>query len=283
VIREIRKERYDVLFDLQGNSKSSIFTFLAKAKQKVGFSRKSVPEWINVLFTNQRFTVSQTINIRQQYLSLVQNFFSDVANHVPHQVQYRLSRQMQKKIASLIKPDSNRICVINIGAKWESKYLNIKLLQKLIPKLYENFGISFYFITYPNMPSIKPLLNQTYSYRLPYLSLLEIYGFLKKADLLISSDSSILHLGEIADIPTVSFFGPSLSFTYKPMGMKHLSFQGTCPHGQVFTKRCKYLRSCSSKACMKDFSIESVLSDIDRLRKNYSVMLIEQTKEGESL
>ncbi len=273
VIREIRKERYDVLFDLQGNAKSSIFTFWAKAKKKVGFSRQSAPEWINVFFTNQRFRVSQTMNIRQQYLSLAQNFFSDIAEDIPNQVQYQLSKETQEKAGSLIKPGSDRICVINIGAKWESKHLNVKLLQDLIPKLYENFGFLFYFITYPDMPMIDSLFDYAYCYRLPYLSLLEIYSLLKKADLLISSDSSILHLGEMADIPTVSFFGPSSSFIYKPMGMRHFSFQGRCPHGQIFIKRCKHLRSCQSKACMEKCSIDSVFSYIHRLRKNYSVML----------
>ena len=37
---KVPRKRYDAVFDLQGNCKSALFTFLAKAKVKVGFALK---------------------------------------------------------------------------------------------------------------------------------------------------------------------------------------------------------------------------------------------------
>ena len=64
-----------MLFDLQGNCKSALVTFLARADIKIGFSQNSVSEWPNLFFTDFQFEVDKKKNIREQYLSLVQTFF----------------------------------------------------------------------------------------------------------------------------------------------------------------------------------------------------------------
>ncbi|MGZ3732931.1 MAG: glycosyltransferase family 9 protein, partial [Parachlamydiaceae bacterium] len=75
-IRELRQESYDVIFDLQGNTKSGLITGLAKGNKKVGFAWKTVSEWPNLLFTNQKMAIPQGASARQDYLQVVQNYFS---------------------------------------------------------------------------------------------------------------------------------------------------------------------------------------------------------------
>ena len=41
--RRIMQEKYDAVFDLQGNAKSGLVTFLCRAKAKVGFGWKTAP------------------------------------------------------------------------------------------------------------------------------------------------------------------------------------------------------------------------------------------------
>ena len=58
-------------------SKSALITLFAKAKDKVGFAYRSVPEKPNLLATNHRFEVPPGINIRARYLHVVQSYFND--------------------------------------------------------------------------------------------------------------------------------------------------------------------------------------------------------------
>lgn len=70
---ELRKTAYDLVLDLQGNSKSGLVTGLAKSVKKVGFDYLSVPEWPNLLATNKRFSPPPGRNIREDYLFLAES------------------------------------------------------------------------------------------------------------------------------------------------------------------------------------------------------------------
>src|SRR5579872_124123 len=76
-IRHLRQEKYDFVFDLQGNCKSGVITFISRSKLKVGFGLRSVREWPNILSTQIRFEVSKQMDIRLHYLQLVQKTFND--------------------------------------------------------------------------------------------------------------------------------------------------------------------------------------------------------------
>jgi len=79
-------------------------------------------------------------------------------------------------------------------------------------------------------------------------------------DCVIAVDSCALHLAALANIPTFSIYGPSSSKVYKPIGDKHHAYQGQCPYGEEFIKRCKRLRSCPTGACMKEISVLSLIT-----------------------
>jgi ADP-heptose:LPS heptosyltransferase len=72
----LRAVEYDVLFDLQGNTKSSFFTAAVRARRKVGFGRASVSEWPNLLVTNWKRNHPPGVNVREEYLTLCRAFFS---------------------------------------------------------------------------------------------------------------------------------------------------------------------------------------------------------------
>jgi len=74
-MRELRREKYDLVFDLQGNCKSGAITLLSRGKVKVGYSFSTVREWPNVLATDIRFKVSRHQNIRTFYLALMECYF----------------------------------------------------------------------------------------------------------------------------------------------------------------------------------------------------------------
>lgn len=46
-------------------------------------------------------------------------------------------------------------------------------------------------------------------------------ALISSADLLVSSDSGLLHIGVALGIPTVSLFGPGIAQKWAPRGKKH--------------------------------------------------------------
>jgi heptosyltransferase-1 len=81
---------------------------------------------------------------------------------------------------------------------------------------------------------------------------------MSKMDLVVSVDSLALHLAGTTQTPTYSIFGSSLAKKYQPLGLIHESFQGACPYGKKFEKRCSILRTCSTGSCIKDLTFKEL-------------------------
>ena len=93
---------------------------------------------------------------------------------------------------------------------------------------------------------------------LPKMTLPVWQRLMCEMDLICTVDSSALHLAATTNTPTYSFFGPSSSSIYKPVGDSHNSIQGPCPYGKTFAKRCPALRSCKTGACLKGLKIKEL-------------------------
>jgi heptosyltransferase-1 len=77
-------------------------------------------------------------------------------------------------------------------------------------------------------------------------------------------DSATLHLCGTTSTPSFSLFGPSSASIYKPLGEHHVAFQGSCPYGRTFVKRCPILRTCKTGACMKDLTAKRIFQDLEK-------------------
>ena len=56
-VHQLRAEHYDVVLDLQGNSKSGLFTLFSGAPERYGFDRNVIREQVGLLATNHRVTL----------------------------------------------------------------------------------------------------------------------------------------------------------------------------------------------------------------------------------
>ncbi|HRW59005.1 MAG TPA: glycosyltransferase family 9 protein, partial [Chlamydiales bacterium] len=111
-LKKIRSKHYDYVFDLQGNLKSSILTFCLKASQKVGFGKKSVREWPNLLVTDLKFDFPKFMNKRLQYLNLVSLALENKSYETISNIEPKRSNKIAKK------------ALIMVGSRWKAKQLS---------------------------------------------------------------------------------------------------------------------------------------------------------------
>ena len=90
------------------------------------------------------------------------------------------------------------------------------------------------------------------------LSLSETAAMFDRSRLLISTDSGILHIGAMCNIPTVSLFGPGIADKWGPKGEKHriINKNFECSPCTKFgtTPPCP-----NNMVCMMEISSEEVL------------------------
>lgn len=262
----LKKENYDYIFDLQGNIKSSLILMMAKGKNKIGFGRKSVPEWPNLLFTNHKYNPPKNQNIRQDYLFLVQSYFTDTQFH-SKETKLNISKEDERKLDVIFKPDLHirPFVMICPGSAWTNKQLKEVTLIDFLNKIDKQLH-GYFFLIWGNEEE-KKLVQKIHSHfpqgseiveklRLPLLQ-----NVMSKMDLVISMDSLPLHLAHVAGTKTYSVFGASLGRKYAPLDEKQNAFyQGTCPYGRVFEKRCPILRTCPTGSCIKDIDSQDLFN-----------------------
>jgi heptosyltransferase-1 len=245
--KSLPKETYDIAIDLQGNCRSLSIMLRIQAKDKVGFGRHSIAEWPSLFGTHRRFEIDQTRPMTEQYLSLLSQAIPIGAGG--DKVIYPLTREEEDEAHLILKGLGSSVTMVCPLSNWEKKQLDpVALVQFL-----QRREGPFLFVM-----KDKPYLAESLCRAFPgskWVGALKIpvwQYLIRQMQLVISVDSSALHLAALTDTPTLSFFGPSSASVYAPQGDRHQVIQGSCPYGEVFVKRCKKLRTCPTGACLKN-------------------------------
>ncbi len=262
------ENNFDVLFDLQGNIKSGLITLCAKASIKVGYGKNFVTELPNILATNRRFDPPLGLPIREEYLSLVRQYFKDEAPFIPSGVEMLLNESQQASLNQEMArwPKNSSVWFVAVGSAWQNKMCCKDTFRKVLKLIQDHFSPYFVFLAGNSFE-----LNQVgawaqefprrshvlYKPELPVLQ-----HCMAKAHVVLCVDSLALHLAATTKTPTFSFFGPSNPSKYMPRGQTHGFYQRACPLNIMFEKRCPYLRTCMTGECLKGANCDAMFRAI---------------------
>lgn len=256
---------YDVLFDLQGNTKSALVASMISAKEKVGFGWNSLPEKMNFFFMRKKIEVEEGLPIQKRYLHLIQGYFKDTE---PFDLQpCRLKLESDKRVEELSDLPRPRYMVA-FGSKWPNKRLAEETLQAFLTIIDQEHH-PYFLLIYSDEREKKVAddlhaLFPKSSRVLGNLTLPLWQRMMFEVDLVIAMDSAALHLCGTTKTPSFSIFGPSLASIYKPLGEQHVHLQGSCPYRRVFKKRCPVLRTCPTGACIRDIEASALFKALSQ-------------------
>lgn len=261
--QELTEHTYNVLFDLQGNSKSGLVTALAKASRKVGFSLKTVPEMPNVLVTNRRFPIPKGGPVRKRYLDLIQAYFDDKIPFEALPIHLTISPEEKERLLNLLQetPSGPKLMVA-LGSNWKNKQLCDEVAtevlhlidQELTPTFFLSFGNDEEKQRAEKLASAFPTRGRVVGdMSLPFWQALMV-----EMTCVLTMDSAALHLCGTTATPSFSLFGPSLASVFKPPGKSHRALQGVCPYKVRFAARCPKLRTCLTRACMQSYTAQEI-------------------------
>ncbi len=277
--RQLRQNAYDVVFDLQGNVKSGLVVAQARSAHKVGFASKSVPEWPNLLFTHHRFNPKQQGNIREDYLSVVTSYFNDPLPAESGQVTLKISSPEKDKLQAILEHPvlhhRPKVLVCS-GSAWRNKQLTPETLAAFLKLLQDELDCAFMFAwgskdEYEVAQQLQKQFVDS-SAVVERMSLSMLQNLMASSTLVVAMDSLPLHLAGTTLTPSFSVFGASSAEKYKPLGNRHCAFQGSCPYGRTFVKRCPILRTCPTGACIRDLQAEEIFAYFNQWWQGLRVM-----------
>jgi heptosyltransferase-2 len=95
------------------------------------------------------------------------------------------------------------------------------------------------------------------------LSVPELVALLKRCDLVIANDTSVMHLGAAVGTAVVAFFGPTAPFQYGPGDGNHLVFYRDLYCSPCVTNYNLKVSRCQDPVCIRTITVDEVLAGIE--------------------
>ncbi|MEI7818486.1 MAG: glycosyltransferase family 9 protein, partial [Desulfuromonadales bacterium] len=122
--RELRSNRYDIVFDIQGNFKSGLIDLASGAKLKVGFPLKLQQEKINSFFTTKKVPLSASDDHASlRCLSVVSAPFERPYQDAEYSTDIAFSNHDSSEAAGLISElEAGPKVLFHCGTTWQTKF-----------------------------------------------------------------------------------------------------------------------------------------------------------------
>jgi heptosyltransferase-1 len=268
VKRSLREARYDIVFDLQGNLKSGLITWLSGCGRRYGFDRDDVRESLNLFFTNNQVPLRRQDNhVSCRALRVVSVPFGKDYTTMRLATDIHTSPEDDAEATALLSTLADGLVfVFHIGTTWKTKLWFDEgwvKLGKLVQERFHDATILFSWGNEAERSSAERIASGIGGNvrLLPRLSLKGFCAILKKVDLLVGGDTGPVHLAAAVGTPTASFYRATDAKRNGPRGEHHFLLQSPLHCRACLRKECDRDRQCresiSAEALMK--GIEAVL------------------------
>jgi ADP-heptose:LPS heptosyltransferase len=96
------------------------------------------------------------------------------------------------------------------------------------------------------------------------LSVQTLLALMKRSNLVIANDTSVMHLAALVRTPVVAFFGPTAPIHYGPNNAEDLVFYRDLYCSPCLTNYNLKISRCVAPVCIRDIAVPDVLAGIER-------------------
>lgn len=265
--RELRQNRYDIVFDIQGNFKSGLIDLASGAEQKVGFPGELLQERINSLFTTEKAPFSASNNhATLRCLSAVGTHFDLPYRDAEFSTTIAFSDSDAAEAADIISElgPGPRI-LFHCGTTWQTKFWTPERWSELGTRICSGFPGSIILFTWGNeseksaaIEVASQITGQTLLVkRLPLKTLAALF---KRVSLVIGGDTGPVHLAAAVGTPTVSLYRSSDGSESGPRGDRHVIVQSPLPCTRCFKTSCQ-----RDAECRASITVDAMFAGVSRL------------------
>lgn len=260
---ELRKEKFDLVLDLQRHLKSALFSRAARAKRRIGFHRRDSKEG-NWLFHTERIPGygSEIPKIRH-YL----HFLDYLGCAWKDPLTFGFEQCDERKLApGFFSSPRRHYVVLVLGSSWKSKDWLAPGYSGVISRLLRETDVDVVLAgDRTQLPMASELCSAAQSDRVHSLagqtSLIELVGVLKGAICGVGPDSGPGHISSALGVPYVTLFGPTDPRRVVPYGCEDLAVVSPVGCAPCWRRECPGL----NKVCMRLISPDTVFERVQRI------------------
>lgn len=207
IIKKIRSEEYQIVFDLWSNPKSAQITFLSGAKYRVGYS-----------YRGRRYAYNIKADVgRGDYHSAEHNLELLKAAGIPiisKRIKYYIDQEAEESANLFISSVVSSKYLIGIipSGGWDSKKCPTEKWIEIIEELKIKCNCKFLILWGPEDRQDAIEIQRNFADEAilaPQTNLNHLAALIGKCNLVISNDSGPMHLAAAIGVPTLGLFGPT--------------------------------------------------------------------------
>jgi heptosyltransferase-1 len=267
VKRALREANYDITFDLQGNFKSGLITWLSGAERRYGFDRDDVREALNLIFTNNQVPLRrQDSHVATRALRVVSvTFGRDYTGMKLSTDIFTPPEDDAAAEAFLSTLSDGLVFLFHYGTTWETKLWREEgwvELGRLVLARYPDSTILFSWGNDRERAAVERIAVAIKGNAriLPRMTLKGFCSFLKKVDLVVGGDTGPVHMAAAVGTPTVSFYRATDAKRNGPKGENQLHVQSPLHCRACLRKECD-----RDKECRESITAEAIMKEMERL------------------
>ena len=241
---DLKKERYDLVIDLQGLLRSGIIAAATGSRTRIGF--KEAREGSRLFYTH-KIEGAKDIHAVERYLKIAAFLGCDVSD-----ISFPLP---PSEFPSTFDLDKD-YAVIVPGARWKTK----RWPEEEFGELTSRLPLQSVIVGSKPDKDIADLIVSLSRGKATSLagntSLKELIEIISNAKFVVSNDSGPMHIAAARGIPVFAIFGPTDPQRTGPYGTVHAIIKEELPCAPCFR------RTCDDSRCMKSVSADKVFEII---------------------
>jgi predicted lipopolysaccharide heptosyltransferase III len=273
LVGKLRRERFDVVFDLRAGDRGAVMAWLTGAPYRVSlYYAQDIPFWRNSLFTHivdppPLETLVQ--GAAEQTLRIAREFGIDTANRAPR---LHVSEEVRRRVSVILQEvgleGAGRWVSVNPFSRWSYKEWPHERWVPVLNGLWERHRLPAVLVGSPDEFEKTSQLTarlQGPAFNLAgKTTLAELAGVLSLAAFHVGVDSAAPHIAAAVGVPTITLYGPSDWRYWSPPGERHLVVAPPDECAPCFLKGCE---GKGWSRCLDEMSVERVSDAVEKMAK----------------
>lgn len=260
LIAALHKKQFDIVFLLHRSWTRAFMMFLAGIPQRVGYDTKER----GIFLTQKVEAKPEPLHRSDYYLNVIKSYGVEVKDQKTF---LKVSNESLQEVEQILKSKGvepkDPIVVIHPGGNWDLKRWPKKNFALLVEKLMAESKAKVVITGGEgDRQSVEDMLKFVRIKPIVLtgeINLKQLMALMKRANVVVSSDSGPLHLATSVGASAIGLFGPTRLEITGPRGIgKAIILQ----HDVGCNRRACYFLECPDNICMQSISVEEVFNAV---------------------
>ncbi len=267
-IFNLRRKKYDLVFDFFSNPRTAVLTYLTGAKYRAGYPYRGRKFAYNLFGPEER----DKFHAAQLHLEFLKKL--DLS-HDFTRMYFGLGEDDSKFADEYFneKFDKNDFVIgLSPSGGWQSKKCDPLKFAEIGDALVETYGAKLLLLWGPGDKVEALEISKKMKHQVilaPLTDIRKMGALISKCKMIVANDSGPMHISTALEIPTLSLHGPTSPFLQGPFGEKHEWVR----LDELDCIQCNLLDCPKNHECFVNLPLQRVLLKIDSLIKKNNIRL----------